>query len=66
MAEPADRLDDFLAFLDVASREARAREAAHAAWVEEGGHAIARELTEKLIPSDLRAAGIRLEWTAQP
>ena len=58
-----DRLDGFLALLDTASSDARARQAAYAAWVDEAGPAMADELTEELIPADLRAAGIRFERT---
>ena len=58
-----DQLDDFLAFLDKASREARQREAAYRARLNEARPAIAAELTAELIPADLRAAGVRFEWT---
>jgi len=62
MAERTDDLDDFLTFLDEASREARQREAAYAAWLDEAGPAVCAELTEELIPAELRAAGVRFEW----
>lgn len=65
MADPTDRLDDLLAFLDERFREAAAREAAHVAWLDEAAPQIAAELTEKLIPADLRAAGVRFEWMEQ-
>jgi hypothetical protein len=43
-----------------ANREAR--EAAFEAWLDEAGPAVAAELTEELIPADMRAAGMRFEW----
>lgn len=67
MTESAARFDASLALLDEVPREARAREAAFAAWLDEAGPKVAAELTEELIPADLRAAGMRFEWTeAQP
>jgi hypothetical protein len=49
---------DVLALL----RADRAREAAFKAWLDEAGPAVAAELTEELIPADMRAAGMRFEW----
>lgn len=54
-----------LALLDDASRDARAREAAFAARLNEAGPQVTAELTEELIPAELRAAGMRFEWTAE-
>lgn len=59
-----DQLGDFLAFLDEASREGRAREAAYRAWLDEALPAMAAELTETL-PPEMRAAGIRIEGEEQ-
>lgn len=64
MTDRLESLDDFLAFLDEASRENRAREVAYRAWVGEALPAIADELTE-FLPPELRAAGIRIEWAEQ-
>lgn len=57
-------LDEFLAFLDEASRESRAREAAYREWLGDALPAVADELTETL-PPEMRAAGVRFEWTEQ-
>lgn len=57
-------LDDFLAFLDEASREGRAREAAYRKWIGRALPVVADELTEAL-PPEMRAAGMRFEWTGQ-
>lgn len=65
MAQCTDPLENFLAFLNEVSRDARQREAAYLAWLDEAAPAIAAELTEELIPADLRAAGIRFAWTEQ-
>lgn len=54
-----------LAWLDDASRDARAREAAFAAWLNEAGPQVAAELTEELIPADMRAAGVHFAWTEE-
>lgn len=64
MTNRPDPLHDFLAFLDEASRETRAREAAYRAWLDEARPALAAQLTDTL-PVDLRAAGMRIEWEAQ-
>jgi hypothetical protein len=65
MSEPTDGMDDFLAFLDEASRDARQREAAFAAWLDEAGPTVAAELTAELIPAEMRAAGVRFEWAEE-
>lgn len=62
MTNRSGSLDDFLAFLDEASRESRAREAAYREWLGRALPAIADELTETL-PPEMRAAGLRFEWT---
>ena len=59
-----DPLDGFLATLDGAGRERRAREAAYRRWLDEALPAMADELTEAL-PPEMRAAGIRFEWAEQ-
>jgi hypothetical protein len=56
-----DSLNDFLATLDEAWRESRAREAAYRGWLEEALPAMADVLTG-LLPLEMRAAGIRFEW----
>ena len=58
-------LGDFLALLNEVSLDARQREAAFAAWLDEAGPRVAAELTEELLPADMRAAGIRIEWEEQ-
>ena len=65
MTESADRVDAFLDFLDGAAQDAREREAACLAWLDEAGPQVAAELTQELIPADLRASGVRFEWTAR-
>lgn len=65
MAERTDSLDDFLALLDEASREARRREAAYTAWLDVAGPAVCAELTAELIPADMRAAGMRFAWAEE-
>ena len=65
MTERTDRVGAFLAFLDETLKDAQEREAAHLAWLDETGPQIAAELTQELIPADLRAAGMRFEWTAK-
>lgn len=51
--------------LDEASRDAREREAAYAAWLDLRMPEIAEELTQELIPADLRAAGVRFAWAEE-
>ena len=51
--------------VDEASRSAREREAAYRAWLDVAGPQVAAELTEELIPADLRAAGMRFAWTEE-
>lgn len=58
-----ETLDDFLALLDEALRENRAREAAYREWLGEAGPAIAEHLTETVLPPELREAGVRFEWS---
>lgn len=62
MTNRPDRVDDFFAFLDEASRATREREAAYRAWLDRKLPALAEELTATL-PADLRAGGMRFEWT---
>jgi hypothetical protein len=64
MTNRPDLLDDFLAFLDEASEEHRAREAAYREWLGRALPVIADELTETLLPPEMRAAGMRFEWEA--
>lgn len=64
MTNCPESLDDFLAILDEAWQENSAREAAYRAWVDEALPALADELTETL-PPEMRAAGMRFEWTEQ-
>lgn len=64
MTNCPDPLNTFLAFLSEMQLDAAAREAAYVAWLAEAGPRFAAEMTEELIPADLRAAGIRFEWTA--
>lgn len=52
----------FLALLDDVSREARQWETTHRTWLDGAAAAVAAELTEELIPADMRAAGVRFEW----
>lgn len=56
---------EFFALLDEATLEARRREAAYTAWLDEAMPRIAAELTEELVPADMRAAGIRFEWAEE-
>ncbi|MEU5043167.1 hypothetical protein [Streptomyces griseorubiginosus] len=65
MTEGTDRVDAFLDFLDEAAQDARGREAACLAWLNEAGPQVAAELTQELIPADLRAAGVRFDWAAR-
>lgn len=64
MTNRPDLLDDFFTFLDEASREVRAREAAYREWLGRALPAVADELTETL-PPEMRAVGMRFEWTEQ-
>ncbi|MFD7016112.1 hypothetical protein [Streptomyces sp. NPDC059928] len=65
MAAPTDPLENFLAFLDEAKRDAATRKAAYKAWLDEARPAIAAELTGTMIPADLCAAGLRFEWVEE-
>lgn len=65
MSDQPGSLDDSLALLNEASRAARQRETAFKAWLDEAGPAVCAELTEELIPAELRAAGMRFEWTVE-
>ena len=64
MSERHASLADFFALLDEASRDVREREAAYRAWLDRKLPALAEELTATL-PADLRATGIRFEWTVE-
>jgi len=61
MTNRSDSLDDFLATLDEAWRESRAREAAYRGWLDKALPAMAAELTGTL-PPEMRAAGMWFEW----
>ncbi|MEU5596668.1 hypothetical protein [Streptomyces sp. NPDC020298] len=63
-AEPSD-LADFFALLDKAQAEREVREAAYRARLDEACPALAAQLTETLLPADMRAAGMRFEWEAE-
>lgn len=62
MADRPETLDDFLTRLDEAQAESHARECACRKWLGEAAPAIADHLTETMLPPDLRAAGMRIEW----
>ena len=62
--DESTELADFFALLDEASRDAREREAAYRARLDRKLPALAEQLTATL-PTDLRAAGIRFEWTVE-
>lgn len=65
LAEDHQDPDAFLAFLDQAHRVIEADRAAAWERIRRDADAIAAQLTETLIPADLRAAGIRIEWEAE-
>ncbi|MGW5123290.1 hypothetical protein ACWEQ7_04345 [Streptomyces sp. NPDC004069] len=54
---------EFLALLDQASAEATVRETAYREWLGRKDPELAEELTETLLPTGMRAAGLRFEWT---
>lgn len=65
LAQDHQDVGAFLGVLDDVSREARRREAAYRAWLDEAGPAICVELTAELIPADMRAAEVRFAWAEE-
>lgn len=65
MAERSEITDVHVALVEQAYRVTRADVAAGWERIRHDADAIAEQLTEALIPADLRAAGIRLVWEEQ-